>query len=134
MHDSTNGWIQNGQPQVWWPEALGTTPGAMVNEMNHGSSGVPGASYDMQYVDPYDRGATFDQIQRASENGHFVPLFVGDESIPRHIVLVTGADGDSVTIYDPADGRTETVSRSDWEAGNLSVGGWEEPWGAVLPD
>lgn len=105
----------------------------MVNEMNHGSSGVPGASYDMQYVDPSDRGATFDQIQRASEDGHSVPIFVGDESIPRHIVLVTGADGDSVTIYDPADGRTETVSRSDWESGNLGVDGWEEPWGAVLP-
>ena len=41
MHDTTNSWWQNGQPQVPWPEAWGTTPGAVLNEMNHGQSAGP---------------------------------------------------------------------------------------------
>ena len=142
MHDKTNSWWQNGQPQVPWPEAWGTTPGAVLNEMNHGHSGVPDASYDMQYVDPGDRVATYDRIAAASENGHTVPMFVGSDTAPRHVVLVTGSTGDSITVYDPyADtsstgepiGRTVTVSRADWAAGNFDVAGWDEPWGAVVP-
>ncbi len=93
MHDKTNSWWQNGQPQVPWPEAWGTTPGAVLNEMNHGQSGVPGAGYDMQYVDPGDRVATYDRIVAASENGHTVPMFVGSDTAPRHVVLVTGSTG-----------------------------------------
>ena len=143
MHDKTNSWWQNGQPQVWWPEAWGTTPGAVVNEMNHGQSGVPGAGYDMQYVDPGDRAATYDQISAASENGHTVPIFVGSDRVPQHVVLVTGSTGDSITVYDPYAGtdpatnepvgQTVTVSRADWAAGNFDVAGWDEPWGAVVP-
>jgi hypothetical protein len=143
MHDKTNAWWQNGQPQVWWPEQWGTTPGAVVNEMNHGQSGVPGTAYDMQYVDPADRGATYDRIAAASENGHTVPMFVGNDSAPRHVVLVTGSTGDHLTVYDPYAGtdaggdpvgRTVTISRADWAAGNFSVAGWDEPWGAVVPE
>jgi hypothetical protein len=143
MHDKTNAAWQNGQPQVPWPEAWGTTPGAVVNEMNHGDSGVDGTSYGMQYVDPDDRGATYDAIAAANENGHAVPIFIGNDTAPRHVVLVTGSTGDHLTVYDPfaerdpvtheAVGRTVTVSRADWEAGNFDVAGWEEPWGAVLP-
>lgn len=144
MHEKTNSWTQNGQPQVPWPQAWGTTPGAVVNEMNHGSSGVPGTSYDMRYVDPDDRAATYDAIAAASEDGHAVPIFIGDDTSPRHVVLVTGANADHLTVYDPfadrdpstgeAVGRTVTVSRDDWAAGDFSVAGWEEPWGAVLPE
>lgn len=143
MHDKTNGLTQNGQPQVPWPQAWGTTPGAVVNEMNHGESGVDGTTYGMQYTDPGDRGSTYDDIAAANENGHAVPIFIGDDLSPRHVVLVTGSSGDELTIYDPyadrdpvtneAIGRTVTISREDWVAGDFSVAGWEEPWGAVLP-
>lgn len=142
MHDKTNGPWQNGQPQVPWPQMWGTTPGAVLNEMNHGSSGVPGASYDMQYVDPGNRGEMFDRIAAASENGHAVPVFIGDQTRPGHAVLVTASSGDTVTIYDPyadSDGQgggkaaSVTVSREDWESGNVDVAGWDEPWAAAVP-
>ena len=65
--------------------------------------------------------------------GHTVPLYVGDSTRPGHVVLVTGSDSDSLTIYDPASGQEQAISRDDFTSGDLGVSGWDEPWFAVTP-
>jgi len=136
MHDRTNSWTdRDGDPQMSWPDFLGTQPWAVAAEMSSdGGSGVPGTDYGVRMVDPDDRGDTFDQVAAATENGHGVPLYVGDGTSPRHVVLVTGSDGDTLTLYEPADGERVTVSREDFVNGELGVAGWDEPWFAVTPD
>lgn len=135
MHHTTNGLHdQDGGLQVPWPESLGTQPWALASEMSaDGGSGVPGASYTPELVDPQDRGRSFDDVVRASEDGHTVPFYIGDDTSPRHVALVTASSGDQLTVYEPASGRTITVSRDDWVAGNLDVGGWSEPWLVITP-
>ena len=135
MHDRTNALHdRDGDLQAPYPEIIGTQPWAVAHEMSAaGGSGIPGAEYDVTVVDPDDRGATFDAIVAASEDGHTVPVFVGDHTRPGHIALVTGSDGDGVTVYDPGHGEHRTVSRAEFEAGRVHVGTWDEPWFAVVP-
>lgn len=135
MHDRTNAPTdRDGDLQFPWPAAIGTQPWALANEMSaDGGSGVPGTEYDVRVTDPGDRGRTFDEIAAASENGHTVPLYVGDETSPRHVVLVTASNDGTLTVYEPSSGDTVTVSRDDFVTGSLGDTGWDEPWFAVTP-
>ncbi|WP_210649632.1 hypothetical protein [Nocardioides sp. SYSU D00065] len=135
MHERTNAITdRDGDLQFPWPEAAGTQPWAVAAEMSaDGGSGAPGTEYEVQTVAASDRGATYDRIAGSVEEGHHVPLYVGDTTRPGHVVLVTGSTGDSLTIFDPASGREQTVSRDDFTGGDLGVSGWDEPWFAVTP-
>jgi len=135
MHDRTNSPTdRDGDLQFPWPGAIGTQPWALANEMSaDGGSGVPGTEYDVRIADPDDRGQVYDQVAAASEDGHPVPLYVGDTIHPGHVVLVTGSEDGTLTIYEPANGETVTVSRDDFVNGDLGVAGWDEPWFAVTP-
>lgn len=136
MHRRTNGLTDRDQDlQVPWPESLGTAPWGLANEMSAaGGSGVPGATYGVETVSPGNRGETYDHIASSVENGHTVPLYVGDDTRPGHVVLVTGSDASSLTIYDPATGQTHHISRGDFTNGTMGVSGWDEPWFAVTPE
>lgn len=135
MHDRTNGLLdRDGNPQLPYPQQIGTWPWNLANEMNAGEgSGVPGAEYGVDIVDPDRPDSTYDAIQHASEDGHAVPFYVGDDHIARHIVLVTGTDGDDLEIYDPASGDTYTVTRQQFTDGELGVAGWDQAWFGVVP-
>ena len=135
MHDRTNALHdRDGDLQFPWPEAAGTQPWAVAAEMSsEGGSGTPGQDYEVQTVAAGDRGDTYDTIAASVENGHNVPLYVGDTTRPGHVVLVTGSDAGSLTIYDPASGQEQTISRDDFTSGHLGVSGWDEPWFAVTP-
>jgi len=79
------------------------------------------------------RGQAYDDVVGAVALGHAVPLFVGNRTLPRHVVLVVGGDGATLTAYDPASGRPVTITRAAFDRGALRVAGWSEPWFAVLP-
>jgi uncharacterized protein YukE len=137
MHVRTNLPVDRDHDlQFPWPPQAGTQPWALAAEMSaEGGSGVAGTSYDVSVVDPDDRGSSFDAVVRASESGTTVPIYVGDDTRPGHVTLVTASEGgDSLTVYDPSNGSTITVSRDDWVDGTLDVAGWSEPWFVVVPE
>lgn len=136
MHVRTNLPVdRGGDPQFPWPPQAGTQPWAVAAEMSEpGGSGVPGTTYEVDLVDPADRGGSFDRIVAASEGGHSVPIYIGNEQAPRHVVLVTASTGDTISIYDPSNGQSITVSRDDYAHGNVGVAGWSEPWAVVVPE
>jgi hypothetical protein len=136
MHVRTNLPIdRDHQAQFPWPPQAGTQPWAVAAEMSaDGGSGVPGTDYGVAIVDPDDRGESYDAIVAASEDGHTVPIYVGNEARPGHVALVTATDGDTITIYEPAHGDTVTVTRDEWLNGDVDVAGWDEPWAVVVPD
>lgn len=135
MHDRTNGVTdRDGDLQTPWPSGVGTAPWGVANEMSaEGGSGVPGTDYEVDTVAPSDRGASYDKIVGAVENGHTVPLYVGNDLYPGHVVLVTGSENGTLTIYDPASGEEKTITRDDFSRGDLGVSGHNEPWFAVTP-
>ncbi len=137
MHEQTNGWFDRGGGlQSAWPQALGTAPGPLAQEMSApGGSGVPGTDYRVDYVRFQDRASSFDDMVAASRGGHTVPVYVGNDTAPRHVVLVTGAsaDGGSLTFYEPSAGATVTVTREQWLADRSGLGGWNKPWLIVTP-
>ncbi len=135
MHERTNAWHdRDGNLNPAWPMGLGTNPDDVAREMSaSGGSGVPGTTYQVDYVRLEDRDASFDAMSSAAQAGHTVPVFVGSAGIPRHVVLVTGAESGALTFYEPGEGRTVTVTREQWLADRSQLGGWDKPWAIVVP-
>ena len=142
MHDQTSSLTSHdGSFNGWWPEALGTSPGAAARQMGGGAglSGVPGSSYEVAYVDAADRAATFDRIVAAVDDGHAVPVYTYDVqssggSSGAHVTLVTGSRGDDLLVYDPWEARTVVVTRDEFTTASLGGDlGWDKPMATVLP-
>jgi uncharacterized protein YukE len=142
MHEQTGSWTDHdGDVNGWWPEALGTSPGAAARQMGGGEglSGVPGTSYEVAYVDAADRGATFDRVFDAVEEGHPVPVYTYDVrnengSTGAHVTLVVGTQAGDLLAYDPWTASTRVVTREEFAAPDLSDDlGWDRPGAAILP-
>lgn len=145
MHDRTNAaHDRDGDLQFPYPEFIGTAPWAVANEMSAtDGSGVPGTEYGVQTVDPDDRRASYQAMTAAVENGHSVPMYVGNSVAPGHVVLVTGAENGTLTVYNPGNGETVQVTRDQFVNGELPFGNpappldkagpMTEPWFTVVP-
>ena len=135
MHVVTGGWKDSaGSWQLPWPAQLGTAPWAVARQMGIvGGSGVVGSSYRSHLVDPFNPGASYSAITTAVEAGQYVPLFIGNDVMARHVVLVTGhTDDDGLSIYDPSGGQWVSASRDSYVGNDLDVAGWRQPWFTIL--
>ena len=136
MHAATSGWKDSaGGWQLPWPTQLGTAPWAVARQMAAaGGSGVAGASYRWQLVNPLDPGANYAAITTAVVSGQCVPLFIGNDVMARHVVLVTGHTADDgLSIYDPSCGQWVTASRDGYVDNHIDIAGWAQPWFTILP-
>ncbi len=115
-----------GRAQLPWPQALGTPPWAVERQLA-GTSGVPHRSRLVRWD---DREAVHDAL---ASGGLPAALYVGQAWLPRHIVLVLGADAEALRVYEPSGGRVERVPRAAFTADRLELGGWEVPWFTVAP-
>ena len=141
MHVATGGWKDSaGSWQLPWPAQLGTPPWAVARQMSaSGGSGVAGTSYRSHLVNPLDPGSSYTAITAAVNAGQSVPLFIGNDVMARHVVLVTGhtqvenSDDDGLSIYDPSCGRWVSATRAGFVGNNIDVAGWGQPWFTILP-
>jgi hypothetical protein len=136
MHVVTGGWKDSaGNWQLPWPTQLGTAPWAVARQMAAtGGSGVTGTGYQSHLVNPLDPGASYVAITTAVDAGQCVPLFIGNDLMARHVVLVTGhTDDGGLSIYDPSCGLWVTASRDGYVGNNLDIAGWGQPWFTILP-
>ena len=117
--DTTGGW------QVPWVRAVGTPPWAVARELRL----VTGVPYD---VHPVRLGGAWSRLRDASPQ-HPAAVFVGDRLLPRHVVLVTGVEGDHAPTYEPASGLVLDVPRERWDGARVHLGGWNQPWLVVSP-
>jgi hypothetical protein len=107
--------------QLPWPRALGTQPWALARELR--------GRHRVELV--RNRAEAWRQIVQADQ---LVPLYVGSQLLPRHVVLVTGRDAeDRVRVYEPGSGDTVRVEQQDFLAGRLGLAGWDRPWFVILP-
>ena len=135
MHRLTSGWKDGGGTwQLPWPAQLGTPPWAVARQMSaDGGSGTPSTEYRARLIDPAQLGPTYDAIVGAVDAGQCVPLFIGDDLMARHVVLVTGHTAGGLSIYDPSCGEWVPASRDAYLDGNIDVAGWGPPWFVVTP-
>jgi hypothetical protein len=135
MHRVTGGWKDSGGTwQLPWPGQLGTPPWAVARQLSvAGGSGRRGTTYRAHLANPVALGASYDAITKAVDAGECVPLFIGDDVIARHVVLVTGESHDGLSIYDPSSGTWVRASRTAYVSGNIGVAGWSQPWFVITP-
>jgi hypothetical protein len=123
----------DGERTLPWPDALGTSPWGAAEEMN----GVAGGDgYGVKLVDsgsPDDRQQAYDTLERAGRDGRPAPVYVGDGTSPRHVVLVVGAGDGTLQVYEPGSGMTVTVTEDAFVRGDVNLGGWGKPWAVVAP-
>ncbi len=120
LSDTAGGW------QLPWPRALGTPPWAVARELRL-LTGVPYAVHQVRLP-----RRVWTLLQDAAP-ARPAAVFVGDRFLPRHVVLVTGVEGEQARTYEPASGLDLTVGRQRWEQGDLGLAGWGRPWFVVSP-
>lgn len=135
MHRRVSGLRDHDGDLQWpWLRVVGTSPWGAARQMTgEGGSGLPGHSYEARTLDPDDLASAFDLVLAAVEAGHTVPLYVGDEVRPAHVVLAVSARDGAAHVFEPSAGRLARVDRDAFATATLRLGGWSVPWFAVLP-
>lgn len=114
-----------GRAQLPWPQMFGTPPWAVERQL----AASWGRSYRTEVIRRSDRSAAYDVLAGSDAPAG---LFVGNGWLPRHVVLVVEGDSAALRVYEPSGGRVERVTRSRFTGDDLSLGGWDVPWFAVV--
>lgn len=133
----TNGIFPHGPvPQLPWPRLLGTPPWGAKRELEFGAA-RRGTRYDIELWRATDRHglrAAFDRLVEVVADGEPGLLYIGNDVLPRHVVLVLPGDGDRMLdVYDPGTGRVDHLRRDVVTEQRLGISGWDVPWLAVQP-
>lgn len=119
-----------------WPRALGTPPWGAKRELEYGAA-ASGTLYDVDAVRPLSGASlrrAFDRLVDVVAEGEPALLYVGNTSLPRHVVLVLPGDGDRVLdVYDPGTGRVGHLRRDTVVERRIGLSGWDVPWFVVQP-
>ena len=107
-----------------WPRALGTTPAGMARALS-----AHGHHYRWRSAVARD---PVDDVCAAVAGGFPVAMLIG-AAIPRHWVLLTEVEGETVRCYEPGAGRLVAVTRSDIRESRLRPLGFPRPFAFVLP-
>ncbi|HWS57109.1 MAG TPA: hypothetical protein VN257_01095 [Actinotalea sp.] len=125
-----------GRLNLPWPRRLGTPPWGARRELEYGAA-RRGTRYTIDVLrtgSRPDRIEAFDTLVDVVAEGEPGLLYIGNEVLPRHVVLVLPGDGDRVLdVYDPGTGRVSHLRRDDVVEGRLGLSGWDVPWIAVRP-
>lgn len=130
-------WAAGGRPNLPWPRALGTPPWGAKAELEHGAA-KHGTRYAVDVLRPdapqsLRRG--FDLLVDVVADGSPGLLYVGNDLLPRHVVLILPGDGDRMLdVYDPGSGKVSHFRRDALVEKTLGLSGWDVPWFAVRPD
>lgn len=109
---------------VVWPRALGTTPAGMARALS-----AHGRRYRWRPAAVRDPLA---DVCAAVADGWPVAMLIGS-AIPRHWVLLTQVDGETVRCYEPGAGGLVAVTVPDIRRSRLRPLGFPRPFAFVLP-
>lgn len=119
-----------GRLQVPWPRVLGTPPWAVAHQLAW-TTGVP---YRSRTIRPERRVPLLGDALSAVARGLPVALYVGNDRLPRHVVLLVEACDDTrPTAYEPGSGELVRFTPQQFVDATLDLGGWSRPWFLVSP-
>lgn len=124
------------RPNLPWPRALGTPPWGAKRELEFGAA-TAGTLYDVDTVRHLTNGRlrdAFDHLVDVVADGEPGLLYIGNQRLPRHVVLVLPGDGDRILdVYDPGSGRVDHLRRDTVVEQRVGLSGWDVPWFVVQP-
>ena len=120
-----------------WPRALGTPPWGAKKELEFGAS-RRGTEYDVITLRARSAAglrAHHDRLLEDVADGEPALLYVGNQLLPRHVLLVLPGDGDRLLdVYDPATGQVTLLDADSFAHRQLRLSGWDVPWISVQPN
>lgn len=126
-----------GLLQAPWPANLGTPPWGARAELERSCS-APGVTYEVRlvrFLPDSALGAAFDGTLARVGVGRPVLCYVGNDVMPRHIVLWLRTDPDAPVLqYDPIDGAISRPVRAAFVGRRMRSAGWDTPWFLLRPD
>lgn len=121
-----------GGVQLPWPRALGTPPwGARAELQRTGAS--PGGSYSVRWLRLRGTGVlerTYAALLASVSPGRPALLYVGNQWLPRHVVLLVPGEP-HLLVYEPSAGRVLDLPAGPFVRRELGLAGWDVPWAAV---
>lgn len=133
--------IRGGRRALPWPGALGTPPWGAARVARFGS-----VRYTHRLIvdtRAHQSGPLLDHVVGVVCGGVPVLLYTGGDTragwsaaVPRHVVLLTSPDGQSLETYEPGSGRMVVVTHDELASGGTPLaayGAWSHVTWAVLP-
>ncbi|HEY0471398.1 MAG TPA: hypothetical protein VGD34_07020 [Kribbella sp.] len=116
-----------------WPQSLGTSPWGIASELNRYAT-TTGTQYGWHPVIATSTGSnpTLLDAIKAVENGHPVPVLIGD-FLPRHYVLMVGQVGTDLLFYDPSAAAIVQVKEQDFLRGDTTAIGFPHIEAVITP-
>lgn len=124
-----------------WPLAFGTPPWRVDNVARCAGVRLRGFVIDDGHAGDLDAGLA--HVKAALRDGIPVPAYVGgdlslglDTAVPRHVVLIVGADGDSLRAYEPGSGAVHKLPIAALHPPHVrlpALGNWTRLVWLVLP-
>lgn len=125
-----------GRLNAPWPHVLGTPPWGARHELENGAA-TEGTRYAIALLrlGGHDALVTaYDRVVAVVTDGEPALLYVGDDQLPRHVVLVLPGAGDRILdVYDPAMGVVRVLRRDEFVERHVRLAGWDMPWMVVRP-
>lgn len=119
-----------------WPRRLGTTPVGMARALT-GHSAKRGVTYQWRSF----RGVrdSLSDVRAAVAGGWPVAMLIGEIGIPRHWVLIVGADENGagpnvLQCYEPSSGNVVPVDLASVRGARLTGLGFARPFAFVVPE
>lgn len=122
-----------GRLQLPWPRALGTPPWGARNELEHGGS-EPGAVYGISWTrfrGPQQRQTTYRVLRERVRQGRPALLYIGNDTLPRHVVLVVSSGATALNVYEPATGQVLPMTEDRFAGQRVGLAGWNVPWAII---
>ena len=135
MHQRITGLADSsGRLQVPWPRKFGTPPWAVARQLAS-TPAADGTTTAYSWHAARTRLASaYQRLLDAAGAGRVAAVFVGSTWLPRHVVLVVGAAGATLDVYDPARGRVSPLDRVRFTGNRIDIAGWDVAWMVVTPD
>ncbi|MFN2318539.1 MAG: hypothetical protein ABR500_02505 [Dermatophilaceae bacterium] len=119
-----------------WPRRLGTPPWGAQRELELGAA-KQGTDYGIILLRPLAHSRlvdVFDRLNAVVSDGMPALLYVGSDTLPRHVLLILPGNGDDrLDVYDPADGSVRARGVRSFATHELRLSGWNMPWFVVAP-
>lgn len=126
--------MNRGRGTLPWPVRWGTLPWSLAHHLALLTEGRRWVVLRARPLSAAHVEGVLAVAGRWCRAGLPVPLYVGNDRLPRHVVLLLALDDDTVTVYDPALGAVRSLATGQVARGTAPVAGWRRVWCVLVPE